>query len=69
MPIYRTEDQANDVFTVMNVIQENLIRGGARVILEQDGQRKDKAVRRVNSLVTQTEINTMLWNLAEQKVA
>lgn len=69
MPIYRTEDQATDVFTVMNVIQENLIRGGARVILEQDGQRKDKAVRRVNSLVTQTEINTMLWNLAEQKVA
>ena len=69
MPIHRTEDQANDLFTVMNVVQENLIRGGARVILEQDGKRKDKAVRRVNSMIAQTQINTMLWNLAEQKVA
>ena len=69
MPIYREEDKANDLFTVMNVVQENLIRGGARVILEQDGKRKDKAVRRVNSMLTQTEINTMLWDLASQKVA
>jgi hypothetical protein len=69
MPVYRDEDKATDLFTVMNVIQENLIRGGARVILEQDGKRKDKAIRRVNSLVSQTEINTMLWDLASQKVA
>lgn len=69
MPIHRNEDTATDLFTVMNVVQENLIRGGARVILEQDGKRKDKAVRRVNSMVTQTEINTMLWDLAEKKVA
>ena len=69
MPINRTEDQSNDLFTVMNVVQENLIRGGARVILEQDGKRKDKAVRRVNSMITQTEINTMLWDLAEQRAA
>jgi len=69
MPIYRTEDQATDLFTVMNVVQENLIRGGARVLVEQDGKRKDKAIRKVNSLVSQTDINTMLWNLAEQRVA
>jgi hypothetical protein len=69
MPIYRTEDQATDLFTVMNVVQENLIRGGARVILEEEGKRKDRAVRKVNSMITQTEINTMLWNLAEQRVA
>lgn len=69
MPIHRQADEATDLFTVMNVVQENLIRGGARVILEQDGKRKDKAVRKVNSMVTQTEINTMLWDLAEQKVA
>jgi len=69
MPVHRAEDKANDLFTVMNVVQENLIRGGARVILEQDGKRKDKAVRRVNSMITQTEINTMLWDLAAQKVA
>jgi hypothetical protein len=69
MPVHRKEDDATDLFTVMNVIQENLIRGGARVLVEQDGKRKDMAIRRVNSLITQTEINTMLWDLAEQKVA
>lgn len=69
MPIHREQDKSADLFTVMNVIQENLIRGGARVLVEQDGKRKDKAVRRVNSMVTQTEINTMLWELASQKVA
>ena len=69
IPTHREEDKAQDLFTVMNVIQENLIRGGARVRVEQDGKTKDKTVRRVNSLVSQTEINTMLWDLAEARVA
>lgn len=69
IPTHRTEDNAQDLFTVMNVVQENLIRGGARVRVEQDGKTKDKTVRRVNSLVSQTEINTMLWDLAEARVA
>lgn len=69
VPSHRLEDTAQDLFTVMNVIQENLIRGGARVIIEQDGKRKDKAIRKVNSLTTQTEINTMLWDMAEARVA
>jgi hypothetical protein len=69
MPVHREEDKATDLFTVMNVVQENLIRGGARVLVEQEGKRKDKAIRKVNSLISQTEINTMLWDLAEQKVA
>lgn len=70
VPSYRREDEEQDLFTVMNVVQENLIRGGARVIIEdQNGKRKSKSVRRVNSLISQTEINTMLWDLAEQRVA
>lgn len=68
VPVQREEDKANDLFTVMNVVQEALIRGGARVLVEQDGKRKDKAIRRVNGLTTQTEINTMLWNLAEESL-
>lgn len=69
VPVQRNEDAGNDLFTVMNVVQEALIRGGARVLIEQDGTRKDRAIRRVNGLSTQTEINTMLWNLAEQRMA
>jgi hypothetical protein len=69
VPVQRDEDKQNDLFTVMNVVQEALIRGGARVLVEENGQRKDKAIRRVRGLATQTEINTMLWNLAEQSMA
>jgi len=67
--VHREADKAQDLFTVMNVIQENLIRGGARVNIEQDGKTKIKAVRKINSLIGQTEINTMLWDLAESRVA
>jgi hypothetical protein len=69
VPVQRTEDQETDLFTVMNVVQEALIRGGARVLVEEDGKRKDKAIRKVRGMVSQTEINTMLWNLAEQRMA
>lgn len=69
LPIHREEDKAQDLFTVMNVVQENLIRGGARVTILQGETQKDKAVRRINSMIGQMELNNMLWNLAEQKVA
>jgi len=69
MPTHREEDNASDLFTVMNVIQENLIRGGAKVLIEKDNKPVARAVRKINSLVSQTEINTMLWNLAEQRMA
>ena len=70
VPTHRQEDEAQDLFSVFNVVQENLIRGGARVMIEdKDGNRKARAVRRVNGLVSQTEINTMLWNMAEQRMA
>jgi hypothetical protein len=69
MPTHREEDNASDLFTVMNVIQENLIRGGAKVLIEKDNKPVARAVRKINSLVSQTEINTMLWILAEQTLA
>lgn len=69
LPVHREEDKAQDLFTVMNVVQENLIRGGARVTVVEGETQKNKAVRRINSMIGQMELNNMLWNLAEQKVA
>lgn len=68
VPVQREEDNKTDLFTVMNVVQEALIRGGARVTIEKDGNKSVKAVRKVNSLTSQTEINVMLWDLAEQRM-
>lgn len=67
--VHRQEDKPTDLFTVMNVIQENLIRGGARFIVEKDGQPKQKTLRKVNSIQTQTDINQGLWGFAMQLVA
>jgi hypothetical protein len=69
MPAHRKEDQALDLFTVMNVVQENLIRGGAFAQLTKDGKVSNKAVRKLNSIQAQTNLNVQLWNMAEQLAA
>jgi hypothetical protein len=69
MSINRNEDNSADVFTVMNVIQENLIRGGAKVLVEKDGKRSNRTLRGINSIQTQTALNVALWDMAEAKVA
>ena len=69
VPVHRPQDMNLDLFTVMNVVQENLIRGGASAVVEKDGKTSNRTIRKVNSLVTQTEINAMLWNLAERMAA
>jgi hypothetical protein len=68
-PINRVEDSSNDVFTVMNVIQESLIRGGAKVLSETNGKRSDRNLRAVNSIQVQTKINVGLWEMAERLAA
>lgn len=69
MPIKRKEDAALDVFTVMNVVQENLIRGGATAQYTKDGKTNNKAVRKLQSIQAQTEINVQLWEMAEALAA
>ena len=61
----RVDDEADDMYTVMNVIQENVLRGGMHVV-------SNNSVRRVNSIsaVGKTlSINQTLWQTAEEIVA
>jgi hypothetical protein len=67
--INREEDTKLDLFTVMNVIQENLIRGGAVLTVERENKTKQKTLRAVNSIHTQTKINTAVWDNAYKLVA
>lgn len=60
----RIDDEKDDMYTVMNVIQENVLRGGMHVI-------QNNSVRRVNSIsaVDKTlSINQSLWKCAEELV-
>lgn len=64
----RTEDTKNDVFTVFNRVQENMIKGGLRYI-DRDENGRMKAIRKtreVKGIDTNTNLNRGLWTLAEE---
>lgn len=61
--VRRVEDQSNDLFTVYNRIQENLLRGGQR---GRSSTGRRMTTRAVSGLTEDVKINRMLWALTEQ---
>jgi hypothetical protein len=59
----RYEDKKDDLFTTMNVIQENLIKGGISA-RGKDG--KKKTVRSVNGIDQNVKVNKLIWSFAEE---
>lgn len=59
----RSVDRETDVFTTMNVVQENLIRGGIRGI-DTTGRRR--FTRAVDSINADTKLNKALYSLAAE---
>lgn len=57
----RLEDNADDLWTVFNVVQEKLIRGGIQLPSKRHS-------RPINNFVNDNDINTKLWQLAEQYI-
>lgn len=55
----RIEDNSDDLWTVFNVVQEKLIRGGIQLPSKRHS-------RPINNFVNDNNINTKLWELAEQ---
>lgn len=61
----RYEDNKNDLWTIFNVVQENLIRGGfKKMSLNQDNQVIQRKKRAVNSIDVDRKINVGLMELA-----
>ena len=57
----RIEDYSDDLWTVFNVVQEKLIKGG----IQLPSKRRS---RPINNFVNDNNINTKLWELAEQYI-
>lgn len=57
----RIEDYSDDLWTVFNVVQEKIIRGG----IQLPSKRHSKPI---NNFVNDNDINTKLWQLAEQYI-
>ena len=55
----RIEDYSNDLWIVFNVVQEKIIRGGIKLPSKRHS-------RPINNFVNDNNINTKLWQLAEQ---
>lgn len=58
----RPQDRGQDLWTVFNVVQENLLKGGEYINFKETG---DKKVREINSIDRQIDVNRGLWDLLE----
>ncbi len=61
---HRDEDQHNDLYTILNVIQENLLRGNISGQNKETGRRFTS--REITSIGKDMEVNQGLWNIAER---
>lgn len=62
----RKEDINNDLFTVLNVIQENALRGNFK--FSKNGQHFEKA-RCITGLDSINKTNNLIWNIGAELVA
>ena len=58
------QDYKDDLYTVLNVIQENLIRGNIQGI-NKDTKRRFTS-KEITSISKDTEVNKGLWDIAEK---
>ncbi len=61
----RDEDSGSDLWTTLNRIQENLIRGGISDS-KRDARGRIRSVRAIHGIDSKVSLNKALWGLAEQ---
>lgn len=61
---HREQDIKDDLYTVLNVIQENLLRGNISGV-NKDTKRKFTS-KEINSISKDTEVNKGIWDIAER---
>ncbi len=59
----RTQDEGNNLWVVMNRVQEHLVRGGFTVTTTGNKERK---VRKISNMLKDVELNQKLWSLTEE---
>lgn len=66
----RREDSGEDLWTTLNVLQENLIRGGLPYQRsDSKGRKKRVKTRGINGIDGNVNLNKALWTLAEEMKA
>jgi hypothetical protein len=69
-PRRREEENKNDLFTIFNIAQENIMKGKLR-IYKVDNYRGSKrfSTRGINSIDENLRLNRALWTVAEKMMA
>lgn len=67
----RREDTAPDLWSTLNRVQENVIRGGISYVQRDDNGRRvaRRTTRPINGIDQNTAVNRALWQLAEEMKA
>jgi len=60
----RDSDKGNDLWSVFNVVQEKLVRGGFKYTL-REGRRTNRTARRISNFIQDIRINEQLFDLAK----
>lgn len=62
----REQDQKHDLWTVMNVIQENALRGGIEgQYRRENGRQGHRMMRAVNGIDQSVNLNRAIWTMAD----
>lgn len=61
---HREEDCKDDLYTTLNIIQENLIRGNVSGVNKETARRFTS--KEIKSITTDTQVNRGIWELAER---
>jgi hypothetical protein len=64
---HRSADHKDDLWTVFNRTQENIIGGGiSYTIKDKNGRTRNSTTRRVKAVAESIRLNTALWTLADK---
>jgi len=61
---HRDEDRSDDLYTVLNVLQENLLRGNISGTNKKTGRRFSS--KKITSISKDVDVNQGLWDIAER---
>ena len=62
----REEDKGNDMFSIFNVLQENLLQGNYEIVSKNKNTRK---ARKIISISNSWQVNQNLWNVFDKRVS
>jgi hypothetical protein len=67
LKVRRSEDNSQDLWSVLNRIQENALNGGLRYLnINAQGEVRNASTRQIRSIDTNLSVNRLVWDVATE---